>query len=52
MSKSEDLLLSQMALIKLPAPEREHRFHPVRRWRFDFAWPGEKFSVEGEGITF
>lgn len=30
-------------------PEREYRFHPKRRWRFDFAWPDEKLAVEVEG---
>lgn len=24
----------------LPAPELEYRFHPDRKWRFDFAWDG------------
>ena len=28
---------------------REHRFHPDRRWRFDFAWEGLKVAVEIEG---
>lgn len=32
-------------------PVREHRFHPTREWRFDFAWPGRKVAVECEGIT-
>lgn len=31
------------------APEREYRFHPVRRWRFDFAWPAIKLAVEIQG---
>ena len=35
----------------IPAPEREYRFHPPRRWRFDFAWPAHKVAVEIEGIT-
>lgn len=30
---------------------REHRFHPTRRWRFDFAWPDEKVALEVEGGT-
>lgn len=30
---------------------REHRFHPERRWRFDFAWPDIMLAVEVEGIT-
>ena len=32
--------------------EREYRFHPVRRWRFDFAWPDVKIAVEVEGGAF
>lgn len=31
---------------------REHRFHPPRRWRFDFAWPEIYLAVEVEGITY
>jgi len=33
----------------LPEPEREYRFHPTRRWRFDFAWPDRMLAVEIEG---
>jgi very-short-patch-repair endonuclease len=36
----------------VPKPEREYRFHPSRRWRFDFAWPAQKLAVEIEGGTF
>jgi len=32
--------------------EDEHRFHPTRRWRFDFAWPSKKIAVEIEGGTW
>jgi hypothetical protein len=28
----------------------EHRFHPVRLWRFDLAWPGLKVAFEREGF--
>ena len=28
---------------------REHRFHPTRQWRFDFAWPSQKLAVEIDG---
>lgn len=35
----------------LPEPEREHRFSPCRRWRFDFAWPAHRLAVEVEGGT-
>lgn len=31
------------------APEREYRFRPERRWRFDFCWPALKLAVEIEG---
>jgi len=30
---------------------REYRFHPVRRWRFDFAFEG-KIAAEIEGGTY
>jgi very-short-patch-repair endonuclease len=30
-------------------PAREHRFHPERRWRFDFAFVDRMVAVECEG---
>lgn len=33
----------------IPEPQREFRFHPVRGWRFDFAWPEHRIAVEQEG---
>lgn len=33
----------------LPEPVREHRFHPTRQWRFDFAWPDLRIAVEIDG---
>lgn len=33
----------------LPAPTPEYQFHPVRKWRLDFAWPEHKLAVEIEG---
>lgn len=32
--------------------EREYRFHPVRKWRFDFALPNQKIAIEFEGGVF
>jgi very-short-patch-repair endonuclease len=34
-------------------PVREHRFHEVRKWRFDFAWPDDnvKVAIEVDGGT-
>lgn len=34
-----------------PAPAREYRFAPPRRWRADFAWPAHRVMVEIEGGT-
>jgi len=31
---------------------REYRFHPVRRWRFDYAMPEVKVAVEIDGGVF
>lgn len=28
---------------------QEHRFHPTRRWRMDFAWPDLLIAAEVEG---
>lgn len=30
-------------------PEREYRFHPVRKWKFDYCFPWIKLAVEIEG---
>ena len=51
MSKSdlEATLANQIRDVGLPEPEREYRFHPTRRWRFDFAWPDYMLAVEVEG---
>lgn len=32
--------------------EREYRFAPPRRYRFDFAWPAERVAVEIDGGTW
>lgn len=45
----EYLLLNQIMEWALPIPDREHIFHPTRKWRFDFAWPEWKIAVEVEG---
>ena len=33
--------------LALPVPE--HRFHPTRKWRFDYAWPLKLLALEVEG---
>jgi hypothetical protein len=47
----ETLALHIRASAVLPTPERELRFHPTRRWRFDFAWPDVKLACEVEGLV-
>jgi len=29
---------------------QEHRFHPERKWRFDFALPDQKIGIEYDGL--
>lgn len=51
-STGEEVFLWHLTATKLPAPLEEYRFHPKRRWRFDFAWPDKMIAVEVEGGTF
>jgi len=44
--------LTQLKIYKLPVPVSEFKFHPTRKWRFDFAWIDKKVAVEIEGGTF
>lgn len=48
----EALFAVQARAAKLPAPDREFRFDPTRRWRFDFAWPDLRVALEVEGATW
>ena len=50
-SAPEAAFLQIIQLQGFKEPKKEFRFHPKRRWRFDFAWPDEKFAVEIEGLT-
>lgn len=49
MSAIEDALALHVHAAGLPEPERELKFHPTRRWRFDFAWPERRLAVEVQG---
>jgi hypothetical protein len=42
----------QCQLLGLPVPVGEYRFHPVRKWRFDYAWPDQKVALEVQGAVF
>jgi len=48
----EKLLASQMSAVRLPDAVRQHRFHPTRRWQFDFSYPEIKLAIEVEGGTW
>lgn len=45
----EDQLELLLINAKLTPFTREHRFHPTRKWRLDFAWPERKVSIELQG---
>lgn len=52
-SELEEMFAGQLRLRPhIPTPCREYRFHPVRRWKFDFAWPDCKLAVEIEGAIW
>jgi len=51
-SELEDTLAFHIQAAGLPEPEREYCFHPIRRWRFDFAYPDKMMAIECEGGTW
>lgn len=51
MSRLEDKLILQIRALGLPAPEREVRFWPGRKFRFDLCWPSRMLAVEVDGGT-
>lgn len=44
-----DFFRALCAVHRLPLPDAEYRFHPTRRWRFDYAFPAQKVALEVEG---
>ena len=46
---ASDELLFQLRAAGLPEPVAEYRFHSVRKWRFDYAWPEQLIALEIEG---
>jgi len=42
-------LRDQLEVSGVPAPVLEFRFHPVRKWRFDMAYPARKVAIEYQG---
>ena len=54
MSRStlEERLKSLVDAEGLAPPVEEYRFHPTRKWRFDFYWPEFNFACECEGAVW
>jgi very-short-patch-repair endonuclease len=53
MSHLEDKLYGDIVITpELPLPERQYKFHPTRKWPFDFAWPDRRLAVEVDGGTW
>lgn len=48
---SEFCLKTQLEQAGIPFV-REHKFHPDRKWRFDFAFPAHSLAVEIEGALW
>jgi very-short-patch-repair endonuclease len=36
----------------LPRPTMQHKFHPIRKWRWDFSWPDYLLAIEIDGGGF
>ncbi len=47
-AKAQATSISPKSFYGLPAVP-EHKFHPTRRWRFDWAFPEAKLALEIEG---
>jgi very-short-patch-repair endonuclease len=52
MKYDKDIVTAHFIEQGLPEPTTEHRFHPVRKWRMDFAWPEHKIALEVEGGVY
>jgi len=46
---SESMFPSLCASAGLPVPVAEFKFHPSRKWRFDWAWTEKKVALEIDG---
>jgi very-short-patch-repair endonuclease len=42
----------QFKVAQVPEPVTEYKFHPSRRWRFDYAWPEKSLALEVDGGGF
>ena len=49
MTINERIFFQRLQQAGIERPEREYRFTPFRRWRFDYAWPYKMVAMEVEG---
>lgn len=49
MKYNPKIVLAWFHECNLPVPVLEYRFHPDRKFQFDFAWPDHKVALEVEG---
>lgn len=47
--KRDKVFLQLLKNSRLPEPEKEFKFHPKRKWRFDFAYPDKRIAIEIDG---
>ena len=47
--KYEPYVLAACEDVGIEPPVAEYRFHPTRKWRFDFAWPSLLLGLEVNG---
>lgn len=52
LTTAQKLFLGWCDANTLPRPEVEYRFHPTRKWRFDYAWPERKVALEVDGAVW
>lgn len=43
------VFFSLLDSVGIPRPIAEYKFHPVKGWRFDYAWPDQMIALEVEG---
>jgi very-short-patch-repair endonuclease len=51
-SDLEEAVVGLCRLHRLPAPTRQYRAVPARRWKWDLAWPDHSLLMEVDGGTF
>jgi very-short-patch-repair endonuclease len=49
MGKRYPTFMALLKALELPEPVFEYKFHHVRKWRIDIAWPKYKLALEIEG---